>query len=45
MSSLFSVPVDRHGTYCTQWDFVQDRFGQADLLPLLSQIWILSPHR
>ncbi|HCR3434217.1 MalY/PatB family protein [Morganella morganii] len=33
MSSLFSVPVDRHGTYCTQWDFVQDRFGQADLLP------------
>ena len=33
MSSSFSVPVDRHGTYCTQWDFVQDRFGQADLLP------------
>lgn len=33
MSSHFSVPVDRHGTYCTQWDFVQDRFGQADLLP------------
>ncbi|HCM61522.1 MAG TPA: transcriptional regulator [Morganella sp. (in: Bacteria)] len=33
MPSLFSVPVDRHGTYCTQWDFVQDRFGQADLLP------------
>lgn len=33
MSSLFSVPVDRHGTYCTQWDFVQDRFGLADLLP------------
>ncbi|MBW5406629.1 MalY/PatB family protein [Morganella morganii] len=33
MSSLFSVPVDRRGTYCTQWDFVQDRFGQADLLP------------
>lgn len=33
MSSSFSVPVGRHGTYCTQWDFVQDRFGQADLLP------------
>lgn len=29
----FSQPVDRHNTYCTQWDFVQDRFGEADLLP------------
>ncbi|MRT55461.1 putative C-S lyase [Enterobacteriaceae bacterium RIT693] len=29
----FSVPVDRHGTWCTQWDFVADRFGAADLLP------------
>ncbi|EKT60239.1 MalY/PatB family protein [Providencia burhodogranariea] len=29
----FSQPVDRLGTYCTQWDFVQDRFGEADLLP------------
>ncbi|SON50438.1 MalY/PatB family protein [Vibrio tapetis] len=29
----FSRTVDRHGTYCTQWDYVQDRFGQADLLP------------
>ncbi len=25
--------VDRHGTYCTQWDYVADRFGHADLLP------------
>ncbi|MGR5242308.1 MalY/PatB family protein [Photobacterium damselae] len=29
----FSTPVNRYGTYCTQWDYVQDRFGQADLLP------------
>lgn len=29
----FSVPVDRHGTWCTQWDYVADRFGVADLLP------------
>ena len=29
----FSQPVDRHNTYCTQWDFVQDRFGEANLLP------------
>lgn len=29
----FSRTVDRHGTYCTQWDYVEDRFGQADLLP------------
>ncbi|WP_084722110.1 MalY/PatB family protein [Photobacterium aquae] len=29
----FSTPVNRYGTYCTQWDYVQDRFGAADLLP------------
>lgn len=29
----FSQTVDRHGTWCTQWDYVADRFGQADLLP------------
>jgi cystathionine beta-lyase len=29
----FNQPVDRHGTYCTQWDYVADRFGHADLLP------------
>lgn len=29
----FSTPVDRHGTWCTQWDYVADRFGSADLLP------------
>ena len=29
----FSQTVDRHGTWCTQWDYVADRFGEADLLP------------
>ncbi len=29
----FDVMVDRHGSWCTQWDFVADRFGHADLLP------------
>lgn len=29
----FSTVVDRHGTWCTQWDYVADRFGSADLLP------------
>ncbi|HGY1164922.1 TPA: MalY/PatB family protein [Citrobacter braakii] len=29
----FSKVVDRHGTWCTQWDYVADRFGSADLLP------------
>ena len=29
----FDEVIDRKGTYCTQWDYVQDRFGKADLLP------------
>lgn len=29
----FSAVVDRHGTWCTQWDYIADRFGTADLLP------------
>ncbi|MFQ0833219.1 MalY/PatB family protein [Citrobacter gillenii] len=29
----FSTEVDRHGTWCTQWDYVADRFGSVDLLP------------
>lgn len=29
----FSKVIDRHGTWCTQWDYVADRFGAADLLP------------
>ncbi|GAA4804113.1 MalY/PatB family protein [Streptomyces ziwulingensis] len=33
MTYDFGVPVDRHGTWCTQWDYVEDRFGVPDLLP------------
>ena len=29
----FSTVIDRHGTWFTQWDYVADRFGDADLLP------------
>lgn len=29
----FDTAVDRHGTWCTQWDYVEDRFGTPDLLP------------
>ncbi|HEJ7887989.1 TPA: transcriptional regulator, partial [Serratia liquefaciens] len=29
----FSTPVERHGTWCTQWDYIADRFGHDDLLP------------
>jgi hypothetical protein len=39
----FSTPVDRHGTWCTQWDYVADRFGAPTCCPLLSPIWISPP--
>lgn len=29
----FDRVIDRRGTWCTQWDYVADRFGAADLLP------------
>ena len=29
----FNEVIDRTGTYCTQWDYVEDRFGRSDLLP------------
>ena len=29
----FDKQTDRHGSWCTQWDYVADRFGVADLLP------------
>ncbi|MFJ4923008.1 MalY/PatB family protein [Streptomyces sp. NPDC088725] len=29
----FDTPVDRRGTWCTQWDYIEDRFGAPDLLP------------
>lgn len=30
---IFDTAINRKGTYCTQWDYVEDRFGEADLLP------------
>lgn len=33
MNFNFDKTINRKGTYCTQWDFVQDRFGVKDLLP------------
>lgn len=29
----FDAVHDRLGTYCTQWDYIQDRFGEAGILP------------
>lgn len=29
----FDAVIDRRGTWCTQWDYVADRFGVPDLLP------------
>lgn len=29
----FNTVIDRTGTYCTQWDYVKDRFGKEGLLP------------
>lgn len=26
-------PINRKGTQCTQWDYVEDRFGEKNLLP------------
>lgn len=31
--SNFKEVRSRYGTYSTQWDYVQDRFGEKDLLP------------
>ncbi|WP_312497470.1 MalY/PatB family protein [Enterococcus sp.] len=30
---FFDEEIDRRGTHCTQWDYIEDRFGQKDLLP------------
>lgn len=29
----FDTVIDRRGTFCTQWDYMEDRFGERDLLP------------
>lgn len=31
--SIFDEIINRKGTYCTQWDYVRDRFGIDDVLP------------
>ncbi|TQQ84515.1 putative C-S lyase [Peptacetobacter hominis] len=33
MKHDFDKIIDRKGTFCTQWDYIQDRFGVSDLLP------------
>lgn len=33
MKHNFDEVVNRKGSYCTQWDFIQDRFNERDLLP------------
>lgn len=33
MNYNFDEVIDRRGTFCTQWDYIQDRFGERDLLP------------
>lgn len=33
MTYDFDEIIDRRGTFCTQWDYIQDRFGEKDLLP------------
>lgn len=30
---IFNAPLSRKGTYCTQWDFCEDRFGVKDIIP------------
>ena len=33
MKYNFDEVISRKGTYCTQWDYIEDRFGEKDLLP------------
>lgn len=33
MKHNFDEVYNRKGTYCTQWDYIQDRFGKKDLIP------------
>ncbi len=40
----FDEIKDRRGTYCTQWDYVKDRFGKDGLLPFtISDMDLESP--
>ncbi len=29
----FNDVINREGTFCTQWDYIADRFGKSDVLP------------
>ena len=29
---FFDEQINRRGTHCTQWDYIEDRFGKSDLL-------------
>ncbi|MBM7587972.1 cystathionine beta-lyase [Bacillus pakistanensis] len=33
MKYNFDQQINRFGTYCTQWDYIEDRFGERNLLP------------
>lgn len=33
MKYNFDKVIDRRGTFSTQWDYIEDRFGEKDLLP------------
>lgn len=40
----FDIVHNRRGTYCTQWDYIQDRFGEPGILPFsISDTDFLSP--
>ncbi|MBA5762533.1 pyridoxal phosphate-dependent aminotransferase [Vibrio sp. 404] len=41
----FNGVIDRTNTYCTQWDYVEDRFGKPGLLPFtISDMDFASPN-
>lgn len=33
MSERFDEIISRTGTFCTQWDYTEDRFGEKDIIP------------
>jgi len=44
MKYSFHKCIDRLGTYCTQWDYIEDRFGEENLLPFsISDMDFASP--
>ncbi|MCM3112471.1 MalY/PatB family protein [Lederbergia lenta] len=44
MTQGFDKVVNRKGTFCTQWDYIEDRFGEKDLLPFsISDMDFLTP--